>query len=293
MSDHKQTPPPASASTRPTSPPPPPQQQQQQPAKAWTGQSLRTLPGSEANRSIYRGNINLQIEKTEVEKLLVELGIAMASFTLYWDTRSPPNCRHRGYCWVELTNREDAYKPQASRPSTEELDAARNPQPVERPDEPETDSDQRKARYVEACKKLFPIAYMMDQNQGIDITPGFGEENASHSRSYTPPDNIGPSWIQWNEFAAWRASGRSVDSFEVKELNWHDPGPLVFVTSSGEKVLELPIRPDDDPNKLQAGHRPMSLWRKMAEGSGKMTDALRQKLDEKEMSLPLPRDMGL
>lgn len=65
------------------------------------------FPAHAANRSIYLGQIYLQIPKSEVAGLLAAQGIDNGSFWLYWDTRPPPEgSHHLGCCFVEFRTRE-------------------------------------------------------------------------------------------------------------------------------------------------------------------------------------------
>lgn len=62
-----------------------------------------SFPASAASRSLFLGQIEFQVKKSEVASLLVDVGISHNDFKLYWDTCRP---RHRGSCWVKFRTRE-------------------------------------------------------------------------------------------------------------------------------------------------------------------------------------------
>lgn len=198
--------------------------------------------------------------------------------------------------WIWTTSNDSWQNiPGALQPSQEELNAAKESQSSEYADSGRDDMPD--AWLNHDVEEFFPMGISLLKAQGIKLNTRdppapkkpTNEIELDPDLIETIYENAGKVMLGWGGYAPFQANPfrRAIDPSKVLALNWHDPGPMRFVSDRGEVMLELPPCP---PEWEEGEKRTESLWFLLAQASGEWTD---EELREMEETLPLPADVGL
>lgn len=160
-------------------------------------------------------------------------------------------------------------------------------------------NEEAKATYDEAYRPTAPAHGRVDNRQGLWNPHEISEDIRSatshgHSVKYRRPSNVALGWGGYDEVHQWQARGRGVDKTMVESLNWHDPGPIRFVSMDNPEIVTASLAGFSNPAKVaddeEEAPKPKSLWRVLEEEAFPGRDTA--ELDALEKSLPLPITKG-